>query len=277
MKNLKRLLALGGIVLLVGMYVLTLIFALTDHSASGNMLMASLFATVLLPIFLYAFFLVYKWTRRKDDVIPPISQDDSGINTIIFDIGKVLVQYNWKKPLLDLKYDEETASAVASAIFLSQTWQEGDLGLLTEEQLLQSFVANNPAYEKEIRETFQHIGSSIKEFSYTRSWLKYLKRRGYKLYILSNFSEPLYRQASNEMKFLDLLDGGYMSWQVHCMKPSPDFYQKLIKDFHIDPSRAVFLDDVLENVAEARAQGLHAVHFTGRKNAVQKLAEFGVR
>ncbi len=277
MKNLKRLLAIIGVVLLAGMYVLTLIFALTDNSNSGNMLMASLFATVFVPILLYAITLVWKWTRRKDDVIPQISEEDSGIDTVIFDIGKVLVHYNWQKPLQDLKYDEKTASAVASAIFLSQQWQEADRGTGTEEEILQSFISNNPAYEKEIRETFENMGKSIKECSYTRSWLKYLKRRGYKLYILSNFSEPLYKRAANEMKFLELIDGGYMSWQVHCLKPEPEFFQKLIHDFNIDPTRAVFVDDLLENVAEARTQGLHAVHFTGRKNALQALAEFGVK
>ena len=56
-----------------------------------------------------------------------------------------------------------------------------------------------------------------------------------------------------------------MSWQIHCLKPEPEIYQKLIQDFSIDPSRAVFIDDLLDNVAEARAQGLHAVHFTAEQ------------
>lgn len=277
MKNLKRLLAIIGIVLLAGMYVLTFIFALIDSSKAGNLLMASLFATVFIPILLYAISLIYKWTRGREDLIPQISEEGSDINTVIFDIGNVLVSYDPMKPMRELKYDEATAAAVANAIFLSPQWAEADLGVLTEEELLQAFLKNDPAREKEIRETFSCMGKTIKEYSYTRGWLKYLKRRGYKIYILSNFSEPLYRQAANEMRFLDLVDGGYMSWQVHLLKPQPEFYQKLIQDFDIDPSRAVFLDDVLENVAEARAQGLHAVHFTGRKNALQALAEFGVK
>lgn len=69
------------------------------------------------------------------------------------------------------------------------------------------------------------------------------------------------------------MDGGYMSWQVKMLKPEPEFYQKLLKDFHIKPEKAVFLDDVLENVAEARLQGINAVHFKGRKETIQKLME----
>ena len=203
--------------------------------------------------------------------------ETSEINTLIFDIGKVLVDYDWKKLLQDLKYDEETSQSVAKAVFLSDTWTEGDRGVLSEEELLQAFISNNPVYEKEIRETFQRMGETIHVYSYTKSWLKYLKKQGYKLYILSNFSQPLYHRCQKEMKFLGFMDGGYMSWQIHCLKPEPEIYQKLIKDFQIEPSKAVFIDDRLDNVAEARAQGLYAVHFTGRKNAMGQLADFGVK
>lgn len=277
MKNLKRLLALIGVILLAGMYVLTLILSLTDNSAAGNVLMASLFGTVIIPVLLYAFLLVYKWTRPKDEVLSKILAETSEINTLIFDIGKVLVDYDWKKLLQDLKYDEETSQSVAKAVFLSDTWTEGDRGVLSEEELLQAFISNNPVYEKEIRETFQRMGETIHVYSYTKSWLKYLKKQGYKLYILSNFSQPLYDRCQKEMKFLGFMDGGYMSWQIHCLKPEPEIYQKLIKDFQIEPSKAVFIDDRLDNVAEARAQGLYAVHFTGRKNAMGQLADFGVK
>ena len=189
MKNLKRLLALIGVILLAGMYILTLILSLTDNSAAGNMLMASLFGTVIIPVLLYAFLLVYKWTRPKDEILSKILAETSEINTLIFDIGKVLVDYDWKKLLQDLKYDEETSQAVAKAVFLSDTWTEGDRGILSEEELLQAFISNNPAYEKEIRETFRRMGETIHVYSYTKSWLKYLKKQGYKLYILSNFSK----------------------------------------------------------------------------------------
>ena len=147
----------------------------------------------------------------------------------------------------------------------------------TEEEILQSFIENNPDYEQEIRQTFQEMGKTISLYSYTKDWIKYFKKRGYKLYILSNFSKPLYDRCQKELKFLELMDGGYMSWQIHCLKPEPEIFQKLITDFHIDPSRAVFLDDMIDNVAEARAQGLNAIHFTGKKQALKQLLEFGVK
>lgn len=277
MKNLKRLLAVLGSILLASMYILTLVLSFTDHSKAGNMLMASLLGTVIVPILLYAFELVDKWTHPKDDIIARITPETDKIDTLIFDLGKVLVRYDFRKLLADLKYDEETAQAVAEAMFLSPQWTEGDRGVKTEEEILQSFIDNNPAYEQEIRQAFEEMGRTISLYSYTKDWIKYLKKRGYKLYILSNFSKPLYDRCQKELKFLELMDGGYMSWQIHCLKPEPEIFQKLLSDFQIDPSKAVFLDDMIDNVAEARAQGLNAIHFTGRKQALKQLLEFGVK
>ena len=277
MKNIKRLLAIIGVSLLVGMYVLTFILSLTDHSKTGGMLMASLYATVVIPVLLYAFMLVYKWTHPKDEEIPKISAETSEIDTLIFDIGNVLAKYDWKKLLKELGYDEKTGTAVAKAVFLSKEWADADRGILSEEELLQTFISNAPNYEKEIRETFDAVGKTISTYSYTKDWLSYLKKRGYKIYILSNFAKPVYDRCIKELDFLKLVDGGYMSWQIHCIKPEPEIYQKLITDFEIIPQKAVFIDDLMDNIAEARALGFHAVHFTSKKNAVRQLLDFGVK
>ena len=277
MKNMKRLLAIIGVGLLVGMYVLTFILSLTDHSKTSSMLMASLYATVVIPVLLYAFMLVYKWTHPKNEEIPKISAETSEIDTLIFDIGNVLAKYDWKKLLKELGYDEKTGTAVAKAVFLSKEWAEADRGILSEEELLQTFISNAPDYEKEIRETFDAVGKTISTYSYTKDWLSYLKKRGYKIYILSNFAKPVYDRCTKELDFLKLVDGGYMSWQIHCIKPEPEIYQKLITDFEIVPQKAVFIDDLMDNIAEARALGFHAVHFTSKKNAVRQLLDFGVK
>lgn len=68
MKKGKRILALAGAVLLFGMYAVTLIFALTDHSETLGLLKASVACTIIIPVLLYAYSLVYKRTRHdKDD------------------------------------------------------------------------------------------------------------------------------------------------------------------------------------------------------------------
>ncbi|MBQ7563857.1 MAG: hypothetical protein IJT16_07690 [Lachnospiraceae bacterium] len=63
----KRILALAGVAVLVLMYVLTLIFALSGSENYFGMMMGSIAATIIIPIFLYAFLLVYKAVKRDPD------------------------------------------------------------------------------------------------------------------------------------------------------------------------------------------------------------------
>lgn len=58
MKKWKQILCLIGVIVLVGLYLITLIFSFTDHTQAKSWLSASLYATVIIPVFLYAFFLI---------------------------------------------------------------------------------------------------------------------------------------------------------------------------------------------------------------------------
>lgn len=61
MKKIKRILALLGVVLLAGMYVATLISAFLATPATRDLFLASVVATVMIPILLYVLQLIYKW------------------------------------------------------------------------------------------------------------------------------------------------------------------------------------------------------------------------
>lgn len=65
MKNAKQIAAIIAIVLLVGMYVLTLILALIDHSETQAMLKASLYSTMVIPVMLYVFIFLTKMFKKK--------------------------------------------------------------------------------------------------------------------------------------------------------------------------------------------------------------------
>lgn len=67
MKKKKRILAIVGVVLLVALYGSTLVFAIFDHSKSLGFLKASIACTILLPVLLYAYTLIYKLTKNKDE------------------------------------------------------------------------------------------------------------------------------------------------------------------------------------------------------------------
>lgn len=66
MKTSKRILALIASLLLFGMYGITLVFAFIHHPMSSRFLMASIACTVILPVLLYAYLLVYKLVHKQD-------------------------------------------------------------------------------------------------------------------------------------------------------------------------------------------------------------------
>ena len=65
MKNAKRILALAAASLLFGMYLSTLIFALFGSPHSIYLLWASIACTIVLPVLLYVYMLVFKLTRHN--------------------------------------------------------------------------------------------------------------------------------------------------------------------------------------------------------------------
>lgn len=63
--KLQRRLALAGAILLVLLYGATLVFAFMDSPLAPNLLGASIFLTIVIPLTLYAFILITKMTKRK--------------------------------------------------------------------------------------------------------------------------------------------------------------------------------------------------------------------
>ena len=77
-KKTKRVLALCGAILLLGMYVVTFILALTTNEATKGFFMASVACTFLVPIFIYAMQLVANFLRGKgSDENTPGEKPDS--------------------------------------------------------------------------------------------------------------------------------------------------------------------------------------------------------
>lgn len=67
MDKLRRIFAATGAVVLLGMYLLTFISAILATPATHALFLGSLSATIIIPIFLYAYTLIYKMVYKKKD------------------------------------------------------------------------------------------------------------------------------------------------------------------------------------------------------------------
>lgn len=183
------------------------------------------------------------------------------MNNVIFDLGRVLVDFRWKECLEELGYYGELHKTLANAVFLSPSWMEGDRGSVTPESWLQLFIQNAPAYEKEIRHVYENLGLSIRRFHYTDQLIQTFRKAGYKIYFLSNYSEYLYQMTEEALSFIQEFDGGVFSYQEKCLKPQEEIYKCILSRYNINSNETWFFDDCPENVAAAKKLGIQGVLF----------------
>lgn len=199
------------------------------------------------------------------------------IKNIIFDAGYVLVDVRWTEVMQELGFDEQVIERVSAATVRSDKWKEYDRSACTDEELITSFVANDPEMEREIRLFMQHESEAIVGYSYAKDWVQRFKDNGYNCYILSNYSKSTHEKTKNERGYEEYIDGGIYSWQVQMVKPEPEIYQELLSRYGLVPQECVFMDDNIVNVEVARELGIHAIHFTTKEEAEVELRKLDVK
>lgn len=195
------------------------------------------------------------------------------IQNIVFDIGNVLVDFCWREHIAGCGFSGELAERLGKAMMLSPVWNEIDRGVWTDEEMIQGFVKNDPAIEKEIRQVFSDLSTIVKERSGSKEWVHSLKEEGYQVYYLSNFSDRVKREAAEQLTFLTEMDGGIMSYTVRLIKPDEGIYQALFEKYGLEPEKSVFLDDSKANIETAKRLGMYGILVTSQEQAKQELKE----
>lgn len=198
------------------------------------------------------------------------------IRTIIFDIGNVLTDFRWKEFFAEQGLTGVIYDRICRATVESQDWCEYDRGLLTDEEVLDRFVQNDPGIERELRESLQNVKGMVTLRDYAIPWVRELKEKGYQVLYLSNFSHKVEMQCSDSLAFLPYMDGGILSYRDHLIKPQPEIYELLLERFHLVPEECVFLDDTKKNLDAAEKFGIHTILYTDRESALEELKKLGV-
>lgn len=78
MKKVKQILAIIGIVFLVLLYLSTLICAIIDRTETMRLFQASIMATVIIPVLLWAYSFIYKLIKKNaKDQMDELSNESS--------------------------------------------------------------------------------------------------------------------------------------------------------------------------------------------------------
>lgn len=192
------------------------------------------------------------------------------IRTVVFDLGKVLVEFHPIEGMKKLGFSKEVMERFQSNIF-SGLWEQCDAKPIGKEEIRDLFKRAVPGLEREVDFLWDHITVVTGVYHYSHQWILDLKRRGYQVFILSNYGQQAFEANAKVYPFLKDVDGMVISYQVEMVKPNPKIYQYLAEKYQIKPEEAVFLDDRKENVDGAAACGFSGIVFENYKQAREEL------
>lgn len=193
------------------------------------------------------------------------------IKNIIFDVGEVLLGYRWKDMLMDYGMTEEQALYVGNMMFEDPLWQELDLAERHRDEIIAEYIKKYPDYEKDITYFMTH--GEYMHVPREDVWEKVheLRQTGYRIYILSNYSEELFQKHIGGAPIMEDVDGVVVSYMIHKKKPDPAIYRHLLDTYKLIPEESIFFDDRKENTEAARALGIQAVTIRSKEQLLEEL------
>jgi 2-haloacid dehalogenase len=186
----------------------------------------------------------------------------SQIKAIIFDFGNVLLE--WNPRYVYQRYFQDDPEG------MEQFFKEVNFADWNLQQDKGRPFAEGVAI---LSEKFPHYAELIQ--AYHENWidsigaayggtieiLKQLKKAGYPLYGLSNWSAETFPFAREKYDFFDLFDDFVISGDVGHVKPDPEIFQIMLEKIGRPARECLFIDDALTNINQAQKMGFAIVHF----------------
>lgn len=200
------------------------------------------------------------------------------INTIIFDLGGVLIDWNPEYVFLEeFNGDREKMQWFFDNV-CPMDWNENQDAGYPLQQATEDRVALFPEHEALIRMYYgrwvEMLGGAKED---TVSILKALiDNPDLKVVALTNWSHETFPIALERFEFLHWFEGIVVSGEEQTRKPFADIYEITIKRFDITPENAVFIDDNLRNVKASEDLGINGIHFESAKQLKDQLKTFDI-
>jgi 2-haloacid dehalogenase len=198
-------------------------------------------------------------------------------NTVIFDLGGVLVDWNPAYVYRTIFNTEDEIQWFFENICTSDWNEEQDSGRSLRDAT-EGLVKKFPLHEKNIRAYYERweemLGGPIDE---TVEILRILKaNNNLKLYALTNWSAETFPIALKRFDFLHWFHGRVVSGEEKTRKPFPEIYERLITRYNIQPQYAIYLDDNPRNLEPAKRLGMATIHFQNPEQFRKELSRLQV-
>ena len=199
-------------------------------------------------------------------------------NTVIFDLGGVLIDWNPDYLYRKIFSDEAEMKQFLQEVCHGDWNKEQDRGRPFTEAVAER-TAVYPQYKAEIQAYHQRweemLGGAIEENVTVLEDLR--QKPDIDIYAITNWSAETFPIAQRDYPFLQYFQDTVVSGKLKIVKPDTRSYQTLLdRQPSIVPEQSIFIDDVAENIAGAEKLGITGIHLPPGTNLREKLAELRV-
>ncbi len=181
--------------------------------------------------------------------------------TFLFDIGNVLLRLHFER--FNQRVSGSPDPQLPTSILALKTPYE--TGTLTEHE----FIA----------QSLRLLQSQLSPAALTEAWenifsphqpmwdlARQLHQKQHRLIIFSNTNSIHARSFPLKYPEFQLFDHLHLSHEVGAVKPDPEFYQKAIDSYQLDPSQTFYFDDLPENIATGEELGFQCYQYDLHKH-----------
>jgi 2-haloacid dehalogenase len=198
------------------------------------------------------------------------------LDTVVFDIGNVLIQWDPRHLYRRLIPDEAERERFLAEVCTDAWNLEQDRGRSWAEAIAER-VALFPQHETLIRAYSERWHEMVPgEVPGTAAVLEALRTRAVPLYAITNFSVEKFVEAQARFPMLRGFRDVVVSGTERMLKPDPAIYRLLLDRNGLAAERCLFIDDSEKNVRGAEAVGMRAHHFRGAAALEAELRGLGL-
>ncbi|MBR5047223.1 MAG: HAD-IA family hydrolase [Eubacterium sp.] len=208
------------------------------------------------------------WLSADLNLIPRLKEEGFALRNLVFDVGHVLLQYRWKEMFMDFGLDEENSIRIGETMFSAPIWTDKfDRGIWGPDRMIQEYGTFMPPEDLAYVRLFLKNAKDMRGEDRTEIWesIRLLREKGYRIYILSNYSEYLFSLHTEDAPFMDYMDGKVVSYEPKMIKPERGIYDYLMNKYNLNIQECLFFDDRLENVEKGHELGMDGVLVTSRQ------------
>lgn len=184
------------------------------------------------------------------------------IKNVIFDIGNVILYFNWEEYINNFTNNTAEKEFIEKYCYYTPEWHDGallDIGYLEREEAIKTQMDRSNHQNDELLVNFWNdfVSHYIIDDRVV-SLIKNIKEKGYNVYLLSNFSKDVH-EYFNDHDLFKVVDGYILSYQVHKIKPYDGIYYELRDKYNIDFNESIFIDNNQDNVDNGNKLGLKSI------------------